>query len=121
MTGSLSPVAFFILYNTPPLGAAGTPLAYRVTLLLHVGIIALAGIISNVRLLDMLTALVRDPRIARRVLGSWLVLNLFVGSQLSWILRPFIGSPNLPVEFLRPNAFEGNFYETVYLALRHVL
>ena len=35
-------------------------------------------------------------------------------NQLVWILRPFIGLPNLPVEFLRPNAFQGNFFETVF-------
>ena len=34
-------------------------------------------------------------------------------SPLSWILRPFIGAPGLPVEFLRSTAFKGNFYETV--------
>ena len=34
---------------------------------------------------------------ARRVLFAWLTVNLFLGSQLSWVLRPFIGSPGLPV------------------------
>jgi LmbE family N-acetylglucosaminyl deacetylase len=39
--------------------------------------------------------------VAWRVISAWLAANLFLGSQLSWILRPFIGSPGLPVEFLR--------------------
>ena len=40
--------------------------------------------------------------------------QLFLGSQLSWILRPFIGAPYLPVAFLRDTAFQGNFYENVF-------
>jgi len=52
------------------------------------------------------------------VLYAWQAGNLFLGSQLSWILRPFIGLPSLPVEFLRTNALHGNFYENV---LRSVL
>ena len=43
------------------------------------------------------------------------------GSQVSWILRPFIGSPDLAVQFLRHNALHGNFYETVFNSFIHVL
>jgi hypothetical protein len=59
--------------------------------------------------------------VARRVLFAWLAGNLFLGSQLSWILRPFIGSPTLPVEFLRDAAFNGNFYETVFRSALRLL
>jgi hypothetical protein len=37
------------------------------------------------------------------------------------LLRPFVGSPGLPVEFLRSTAFHGNFYETVFFALKNLL
>jgi hypothetical protein len=33
------------------------------------------------------------------------------GMQLTWILRPFFGSPDFPVQFLRPDALKGNFIE----------
>jgi hypothetical protein len=36
-----------------------------------------------------------------------------VGSQLSWMLRPFVGSPFHEVRFLRPDALERNFVEFV--------
>jgi hypothetical protein len=55
------------------------------------------------------------------VLLVWLAGNLFLGSQLSWILRPFIGSPNLPVEFFRATALHGNFYENVFQSLRQII
>ena len=45
---------------------------------------------------------------------SWLGGNLLLGSQISWILRPFIGSPGLPVQFLRADPLRGNFFEAVW-------
>ncbi len=58
-----------------------------------------------------------DAVIANRILSAWLAVNLLLGSQLSWNLRPFIGSPDLPVEFLRATAFRGNFFENVFRSL----
>ncbi len=46
--------------------------------------------------------------------SAWLASYAFVGCQLSWILRPFVGSPFFPVEFLRPDALDRNFYEFVF-------
>jgi hypothetical protein len=63
----------------------------------------------------------RPERIARRVLLAWLAVNLFLGSQLTWIARPFIGAPQLPVVFLRDTAFQGNFYENVFHTVLNLL
>src|SRR5581483_3904118 len=112
--GSFSPIVFFLVWNAPPMSAVSPAghLTYNLILLLHVMVIALAGTVANLRLARLLGDLARSPRIGRRVLLAWLAGNLFLGSQLSWILRPFIGSPDLPVQFLRQDAFHGNFYET---------
>jgi hypothetical protein len=83
--------------------------------------IAFAGIAANVRLLQLLRSLSGSASVARKVLFAWLAGNLLLGSQLAWNLRPFVGAPFLPVEFLRPNAFEGNFFETLWGAVRHLL
>jgi uncharacterized membrane protein YqjE len=32
---------------------------------------------------------------------AWILLYVFVAIQLAWVLRPFIGSPDLPVSFFR--------------------
>jgi hypothetical protein len=121
--GSFAPILFFIIWNTPSL-AGQTDISwatYHLVQLAQVGIIAFAGVAANARLTRLLRALSGDERVARRVLCAWLAGNLFLGSQLCWILRPFIGSPGLPVEFLRPTAFQGNFYETVFRALGNLL
>jgi hypothetical protein len=121
--GSFSPLVLFLVWNSPPMLAtsAGSNLTYNLILLLHVAIIALAGIMANFRLLQLLRELSGSVAIGRRVLVAWLLGNLFFGSQVSWILRPFIGSPDLPVQFLRATAFRGNFYETVFHSLLRVL
>jgi len=121
--GSFAPIVFFIVWNTPPLaGQTEIPWAtYNFVQLIQVVIIAFAGVTANARLFRVLQAVSGSERVARKVLFAWLAANLFLGSQLCWILRPFIGSPGLPVEFLRDNAFQGNFYETVFRAIGHLL
>ncbi len=47
-----------------------------------------------------------------RLLQVWLVLYAFVGIQLAWVLRPFVGEPGLPVQFFREGAW-GNAYVVV--------
>src|SRR3989454_9153068 len=121
--GSFAPIVFFIVWNTPPLGGqVDVPwAAYNFVQLTQVVIIAFAGVAANVRLFRLLHSLSGSNRVARKILFAWLAGNLFLGSQLCWILRPFIGSPVLPVEFFPPNAFQGNFYETVFRAIGHLL
>jgi len=86
-----------------------------------VAVIALAGITGNVRLFQLLVRLGGSRAVAFRALFAWLAGNLFLGSQLSWILRPFIGSPGLPVQFLRQDTFHGNFYEAVFHSFSKIL
>ena len=100
-------MTLFILLNTPPLGTPTALLSHNFILLLHVGVIAFAGVVAHGRLYRYLKTLCATPRIASSVLTAWLAGNLFLGCQLSWILRPFIGSPGLAVEFLRADAFAG--------------
>jgi hypothetical protein len=119
--GAFSPVIAFLIWNAPSMGSKGSQATYCLILLAHVAVIALAGITGNVRLLQLLVRLSRNRAIAMRVLGAWMTGNLFLGTQLTWILRPFIGSPTLPVEFLRADAFHGNFYETVFRSIQKIL
>jgi len=47
---------------------------------------------------------------------AWLVLYVFVAVQFAWVLRPFVGSPNLPATFLRTDALTN-----AYVALLGIL
>jgi hypothetical protein len=120
--GGLSPLAAFVIWNAPPLAMnENDPAVHSGILLLLVAAIAFSGIVANLRLLQLLRNLSEGQKSAVRVLLSWLTVNLFLGSQLSWALRPFIGSPTLPVEFLRADAFNGNFFEAVIYSTARLL
>jgi hypothetical protein len=113
--GAFSPLLAFVVWNAPPMSPeVKSTLTYALIKLTHVLVIAFAGIAGNVRLFQLLTHLGGSRRIAKRVMLAWLTVNLFLGSQLTWIARPFIGAPQLPVAFLREGTLKGNFYEDVF-------
>jgi len=45
---------------------------------------------------------------ARKTFRVWLIIYALVGAQMGWVLRPFIGAPNLPFELFR--AREANIF-----------
>jgi hypothetical protein len=120
--GALSPVALFVVCNTPPLTRATQPSSpeYCFLQLTLVTFIAFAGVMGNLRLLPLLKQWARRDAVARRVLFAWLTGNLFLGSQICWVLRPFIWDWRGSVEFIGPQCFQGSFYETVFEAARRL-
>jgi hypothetical protein len=50
----------------------------------------------------------RDPR-HRWLLRTWIILYAFVGIQMGWNLRPFIGKPDEPTRFFREGAWENAY------------
>lgn len=56
---------------------------------------------------------VRERRL--RIVLAWLLLYQFVGAQMAWILRPFVGSSADTVRF------EGNIYEALPMLVRALL
>lgn len=47
----------------------------------------------------------------RRVFGFWIVIFGLVGAQMAWVLRPFIGDPDLPFTWFRERG--SNFFASV--------
>lgn len=48
---------------------------------------------------------------AKNIFVIWLLIYSLVGAQMGWLLRPFIGRPDIPFEWFR--AREGNFFMAV--------
>jgi hypothetical protein len=121
--GALSPVAIFIVYNTPPL-TAGTTLTspeYGFLQLTLAVFVAMAGVIGNLRLLPLLRLWSGNAMTARNVMLAWLAGNLFLGSQIAWVLRPFIWEANRPVQFIGSEGFHGSFFETLFQAVHRLM
>jgi len=121
--GAFSPQVFFIVWNTPSTDASSrlSSAAYSFMQLAHVALIAFAGVTANVRLFPVLQSLAQSKAVAYKVLFAWLVGNLLLGSQICWVLRPFIGPPGMKVEFLGSHPFQGSLYETVFEAARQLI
>ena len=106
---------------------------YAFVVLLNVAVFALAGAFGLGCLRNLLTDLARprpaaDGSVAREpersgrtfgVIYAWMVVFALVGGQMAWLLRPFIGSPDLPFAWLRPR--DGSFFQGVTRALTSLL
>ena len=57
--------------------------------------------------------------VQQTLMGIWLALYAFVGSQMAWRLSPFVGDPEAPFVFLQPS--RGNLYVDVIHALEQTL
>ncbi len=120
--GAFAPLAGFLVWNAPVMTPdVKSTATYGFIKMVHVAVIAFAGIAGNARLFQLLVRLAGRERIARRVLFAWLAVNLFLGSQLTWIARPFIGAPQLPVVFCATRRFQGSFYENVFRTVLKLL
>ncbi|MCS7187078.1 MAG: actin-binding WH2 domain-containing protein [Armatimonadota bacterium] len=109
---SLAPVAFFFMI-------CGSD--YHFMVLLHVAILAVSGLIGlgkMVRGLNFLCDLV-GSRGTEGIFRIWMLLYGIVGAQMGWLMRPFLGSPNLPFQIFRP--VEGNFFVAVLKAIAELL
>jgi hypothetical protein len=63
--------------------------------------------------LDPLAGHVLGPHV-KGVFRCWVIVFGLVGAQMAWILRPFIGSPDMPFAWFRPR--DSNFFEAVWRA-----
>ena len=113
---SLVPVALFFLISGTSYAGAHDELRYSHNLILitHIVILGIAGVAGNASLLKGLQRVVSERCPSRVLFAGWLIAFAFVGCQLSWILRPSVGSPFYPVAFMRPDCLDRNFYEFVF-------
>jgi hypothetical protein len=76
---------------------------------------ALAGQISLSRQYRPLIAANPRHRLGR---NAWLALYVFVAIQMAWVLRPFVGNPDLPSHFFREGAWGNAYVEVAALVWR---
>jgi hypothetical protein len=89
---------------------------YEFIKLLHVAIFIVSGLFGMRTIVEALKYACEKksiyPRVGVQVFKFWIVILAFVGAQLSWSLRPFVGDKNLPFTIFREQG--GNLYESVF-------
>lgn len=92
VVASLGPVFVFFAASTP---------SYPFLLLLNVAFFALGGLIG-IMVLRRATRSTAEGEPSRRLIGIWGMVYAIVGAQMGWLLRPFLGRPEVPFAWLRP-------------------
>ncbi|HLF24741.1 MAG TPA: actin-binding WH2 domain-containing protein [Anaerolineae bacterium] len=111
---SFAPIVLFFLLTTSQ---------YQFFKLLNVGVFAIAGVTGMVFLVQGMRIVSADSAegaSARHwVLRLWILVYAFVGSQMAWTLRPYIGFPGTLFEPIRQ--LGGNFYTDVFASIGEFL
>lgn len=91
---------------------------YQMALLFNALMFGLASITAQLLLLRLYRPLiVGNPR-HRIMVRLWLIIYAFVGIQMGWTLRPFIGSPNVETAFFRQEAWGNAYVEVANIIMR---
>ncbi len=110
---SFAPITLFFLLTTSQ---------YQFFKLLNVAIFSIAGFMGVIFLsqgMRIVASEAEGEQARRRVLRLWMLLYAFVGSQLAWTIRPFIGAPSIEFELFRQ--LGGNFYTNIFASIGEVL
>jgi hypothetical protein len=94
--------------------------AYYAAILFNGLMFAVASISAQWILRRDYMPLVRANPRHRWMLRTWIVIYVFVGIQMAWVLRPFIGDPRAPVQFFREGSWS-NAYEVIVQMIWNVL
>ncbi len=87
--------------------------SYRAALLFNAAMFTLATLAAQLVMLRYYRELIRRSRKHLFMLAAWVILYAFVGIQMGWLLRPFIGDPRLRPAFFREEPFS-NAYVVIF-------
>lgn len=91
---------------------------YEAAILFNAMMFGGASLAAQILLRRFYAPLIRRDRRHKLLLRAWLAIYAFVGIQLGWTLRPFIGNPGAEPTFFRQHAFT-NAYEALWNVVRN--
>ncbi len=91
---------------------------YQAALLFNTLIFGSASVTAQLLLLRLYRPLIASNPRHRVMVRLWLVIYAFVGIQMGWVLRPFIGSPNAATTFFRQEAWGNAYVEVAHIIMR---
>jgi hypothetical protein len=111
---SFTPIVFFFLLTT------GGYQFFKLLNVLVCGASGWMGVLFLSQGMRIVSTAGKEGVGARRnVVRFWILLYAFVGSQMAWTLRPFIGAPSMKFELFRQ--LGGNFYTNVFASIGELL
>lgn len=90
---------------------------YNSALLFNAAMFTLATTAGQIVMLRDYRLLITRHRRHIVMLCTWVAMYAFVGIQTAWMLRPFVGSPNMPVTFFRQEPFSNAYVVVARLIL----
>jgi hypothetical protein len=89
---SFAPVTVFWYASSP---------GHEWNLLFNAMLFATASVAGQFALRRHYAPLIASAPVHVRLMKVWLLVYAFVGIQIAWVLRPFVGDPSRPTQFLR--------------------
>lgn len=116
LAGLVPVTAFFTFFAAPAneVSSCDARFTHNCLLLVHVLLIGTAGMAGNMALIRGFRVVAGASCPVRKLYWCWVSAFAVVGCQLSWILRPFIGSPFFKVAFIREDCLKRNFFEFIF-------
>jgi hypothetical protein len=112
LTLSFAPISLFFWLTAPN---------YQFFKLLNVVILTLTGFFGLTFLMSGMSHVQQEDGHMTRglILRMWILIYGFVGTQMAWTLRPFLGAPGYPFQIFRQ--LGGNFYVNVVESIWDIL
>lgn len=97
---------------------------YNFLQFVHIGVMLFSGFFGMRAVLDALRNSFAEagiyPKIGLSIFRIWVIIFAFVGVQLAWNLRPFLGAKSLKYEIVRQDT-QGNFYSSMIRSFRDMV
>ncbi len=94
--------------------------SYQAAILFNLLLFAASSLTAQHLLCNFYRPLIRSNPRHRLLMWIWLTLYGFVGVQMAWVLRPFIGHPGTPTTFFRAEAWGNAYIELIHTVLNLV-
>ena len=110
---SYAPISYFFTFTTSDKG-------YPFIVFMHIVVFGLSALVSLVVVINIFRALAlaAGRRIHPMAVWVWGLLYGFVGSEMAWLLRPWIGWAELAYTPFRP--IQESFFEALFRVIRLV-
>jgi hypothetical protein len=90
---------------------------YQDAILFNAATFVIASGAAQLSLRRAYRLLVARNRRHRWMLRLWMIVYAFVGIQMGWVLRPFVGDPAIATTFFRRNAFTNAYLFLIHLVV----